>query len=110
MSEQVKIIDAKMEEISDLISGFSDKNNIMYRWQSNDNSELIINFDMNGKLFRYEFNILNLTIDKYIDNEKADSIDLKSIDEGLDYIDVDIHKILGVKENKMNYLKYFKDF
>ena len=103
------VIDAKMEELSDLISNLSDGNNIMYQWESKENSELIINFLFNDLSIRYEFDIENLKLSKIVGENVDFNTKVSSIDEALDIIEKDVHNILGISENS-NIKKYFIDF
>lgn len=94
------IIDVKMEELNDLISGFSDGNDIMYQWENKDDNEVIINFLFNDISNRYEINLNNSKVDKIKDNKVIFSLDVYNIDEALDIVEKDIHEILGVSESK----------
>lgn len=102
------VIDAKMEELNDLISNLSDGNNIMYQWENRDNSELVVNFLFNDLSVRYELNIKDLKITKVVGESVDFSTEISSIDEALDIIEKDIHSILGIGE-KSNIGK-FKEF
>lgn len=92
------VIDAKMEELNDLISNLSDGNNIMYQWENKDNSELVVNFLFNDLSVRYELNIKDLKITKVVGESVDFSTEIGSIDEALDIIEKDIHNILGISE------------
>jgi len=107
------LIDAKMQEISDLVNsiaqsqvqGVKDKeqsqNNsqsLIYEWENKNDHELIVNFTKDDLSIKYEFSIDNLYVTKYA----GDSIDFEtsvnSVDEGLDIIEKDIQGILGISE------------
>jgi hypothetical protein len=92
------LIDVKMTELNDLVSGVSDGTNIVYQWENKDNHELVINFLFNGISVRYEFDIDSLNLSKFANDvlDFRESID--SIDEALDIIEKDIHNILGISE------------
>lgn len=92
------VIDAKMEELNDLISNVSDGDNIMYQWESKNNNELVVNFLYNDLSIRYEFDIDNLKIVKITDKSVNFSKSVSSIDEALDIVEKDIHNVLGISE------------
>lgn len=102
------VIDAKMEELSDLISNLSDGNNIMYQWESKENSELIINFLFNDLSIRYEFDIENLELSKIVGENVDFNTKVSSIDEALDIIEKDVHNILGISENSISKITLLK--
>jgi hypothetical protein len=103
------IIDIKMQEIKDLIEGFSDGQNIIYEWKNKSDHQLEVAFSIGDLSIKYEFDIDQLEVIKIA----GDSVDFKegveSIDEGLDIIEKDIHSILGVSENYFGYLKNISD-
>lgn len=120
------LIDAKMQEISDLVNSISQgqaqaqgqsiSSNLIYEWENKNDHDLIVNFTKDDLAIKYEFSIDNLYVTKYagdtIDFEKS----VNSIDEGLDIIEKDIQFILDISEKKINnnmkfkYLKEFKNF
>jgi hypothetical protein len=120
------MIDAKMQEISDLVNSISQSqaqaqdqsisSNLIYEWENKNDHDLIVNFTKDNLAIKYEFSIDDLYITKYagdsIDFEKS----VKSVDEGLDIIEKDIQFILGISEKKINnvmkfkYLKEYKNF
>lgn len=102
-------IDGKMQELSDLISQYSDGSDITYQWESKTDEGLIINFLYDDKSIRYEFDIDDLILTKIIDEEIEFREDLNSIEEGLDIIEKDIYLSLGIAESK-RYIKLFEDF
>ena len=93
------VIDIKMQEIKDLIDGFSDGQNIIYEWKNKSDHQLEVAFSIGDLSIKYEFDIDQLEVTKIA----GDSVDFKegveSIDEGLDIIEKDIHSILGVSES-----------
>lgn len=93
------VIDAKMEELNDLVSNISDGNNIMYQWENKNNNQLVVNFLFNDLSIRYEFDIDNLKIIKVVDESVDFSKTVSSIDEALDIVEKDIHNVLGISEN-----------
>ncbi len=92
------VIDAKMQEISDLINSFSEGNTLVYEWENRGEHELIINFLFNELSIQYNFDIDELLVEK-ISNSKTDfSTSVESVDEGLDLIEKDIYQIVGLSE------------
>ena len=120
------LIDAKMQEISDLVNSISQgqaqaqdqsiSSSLIYEWENKNDHDLIVNFTKDDLVIKYEFSIDNLYVTKYagdtIDFEKS----VNSIDEGLDIIEKDIQFILDISEKKINknmkfkYLKEYKNF
>lgn len=110
------LIDAKMQELNDLVKSIGDENSssMIYEWENKDDHHLIINFTKDDLSIKYEFNIDDLYISKFagdvIDFEKS----VESVDEGLDIIEGDIHLILDISEkinnSKMRIIKEFKNF
>jgi hypothetical protein len=120
------VIDAKMQEISDLVNSISQgqaqaqsqsiSSNLIYEWENKNDHDLIVNFTKDDLVIKYEFSIDDLYVTKYagdtIDFEKS----VNSIDEGLDIIEKDIQFILDISEKKINnnmkfkYLKEYKNF
>ena len=93
------ILDAKMQEIKDLVDNIGGQA-FMYEWENKNDHELFINFTNNELVLRYEFDIDDLMLKKIASNVVDFETKVDSIDEGLDIIEKDIHSILGVSENK----------
>lgn len=92
------IIDVKMHELKDLVDNASDGQNILYEWESKDDHQLLINFIIDEKSIRYEFDIDDLILTKISDNEVEFQENLETVDEGLEIIEKDIQNILGINE------------
>jgi hypothetical protein len=93
------IIDAKMQELSDLVSNFSDKN-ILYEWENKNDHEVTINFTSGDISFQYRFDVDNLSVTKVANGQIDFQTGVESIDEGLEIIEKDIYLVLGVSEGK----------
>lgn len=94
------LIDSKMNELKDLVSNMTeDTEELMYQWENKDNSELIINIIFNGTAIRYEFNIKNMNLLKIENEYILMNVDVSSVEEGLEIIEKDIQKIVGISEN-----------
>ncbi len=96
--ESDSYIDAKMQEIKDLVDGVTNGNNIIYEWENKSDHELIVSFSTDDLSIKYDFDIDDL----YLVKTAGDKIDfqtpVESIDEGLDMIEKDIQSILGISE------------
>jgi hypothetical protein len=93
------VIDAKMQELKDLIDGLSD-DGIIYEWRNENDHEVIVNFTKGDLSIRYEFDIDQMYVAKFVGHDTDFHIEVQSIDEGLDIIEKDIHGILGISESK----------
>ena len=91
------VIDAKMQELKDLIDGLSD-DSIIYEWENKNDHEIIVNFTKGGLSIRYEFDIDQMYVAKFVGNDTDFQNYVESIDEGLDIIEKDIQGILGISE------------
>ena len=104
------IIDIKMQELKDLIDGMSDQS-IVYEWENKSDHEVVVNFTYNDLSIRYEFDVDQMYVAKFVGDTTDFQTDVESIDEGLDVIEKDIQGILGISENKdMMYLKKFESY
>jgi hypothetical protein len=91
------VIDAKMQELQDLIDGLSDQS-IIYQWENKNDHEIIVNFTKGDLAIRYEFDIDQMYVAKFVGNETDFQDYVDSIDEGIDIIEKDIHGVLGISE------------
>ena len=96
--ESESFIDAKMQEIKDLVDGATEGNNIIYEWENKSDHELIVSFSTDSLSIRYDFDIDDLYLTKTAGNEVDFKTEVESIEEGLDIIEKDIHSILGISE------------
>jgi hypothetical protein len=94
------VIDSKMQELKDLIDGLSD-NSIVYEWENKSDHEVVVNFTYNDLSVRYEFDIDQMYVAKFVGDVTDFQTYVGSIDEGLDIIEKDIQGILGISENKI---------
>lgn len=94
------LIDAKMQELKDLIDGLSD-NSIVYEWENKSDHEVVVNFTKEELSIRYEFDIDQMYVAKFVGDVTDFQTYVESIDEGLDIIEKDIQGILGISENKI---------
>lgn len=105
------LIDAKMQELKDLIDGMSG-DGLIYEWENKSDHEIVVNFTNKELSIRYEFDIDRLSVTKFTDDVSSFQADVIDIDEGLDMIEKDIHGILGISEglkNKKVKQKYFEE-
>ena len=94
------VIDSKMQELKDLIDGLSD-NSIVYEWENKSDHEVVVNFTYSDLSVRYEFDIDQMYVAKFVGDVTDFQTYVVSIDEGLDIIEKDIQGILGISENKI---------
>ena len=93
-------IDARMQELKDLLDGIStDENSILYEWENEDDHHLTVSFSSGELSVRYDFDIDDLHLTK----TAGESIDfqspVESIDEGIEMIEQDIKSILDIEES-----------
>ena len=105
--ESTGLIDAKMQELKDLIDGMSDGQNLIYEWENKDDHQLLVNFTTGNLSLRYEFDIDDLHVTKIAGDTVDYKTNVESMEEGLDLIEKDIQSILGIDEKK---LLLFEDF
>lgn len=96
--ESTGLIDAKMQELKDLIDGMSDGQNLIYEWENKDDHQLLVNFTTGDLSLRYEFDIDDLYFTKVAGDVVDYKKDVESMEEGLDLIEKDIQSILGIDE------------
>ena len=106
--ESTGLIDAKMQELKDLIDGMTDGQNLIYEWENKDDHQLLVNFTSGNLSIRYEFDIDDLYFTKIAGDTVDYKKDVESMEEGLDLIEKDIQSILGIDEKKTNNMKYLK--
>lgn len=94
------VIDSKMQELKDLIDGLSD-DSIVYEWENKSDHEVVVNFTHSDLSIRYEFDIDQMYVAKFVGDTTDFQTYVDSIDEGLDIIEKDIQGILGISENKI---------
>lgn len=107
------VVDAKMQELNDLINSISDSEpsqNLIYEWENKNDHELVVNFTNKDVSIRYEFDIDDLYITKFAGETVDFEQPVGSIDEGLDIIEKDIQMILNISEKISNDMKIIKEF
>ena len=96
--ESESFIDAKMQELKDLVDGATDGNNIIYEWENKNDHELTVTFSTGNLSIRYEFDIDDLHVTKTAGDKIDFQTNVESIEEGLEIIEKDIQSILGIYE------------
>ena len=96
--ESESYIDAKMQELKDLVDGATDGNNIIYEWENKNDHELTDTFSTNNLSIRYDFDIDDLHVTKTAGGKVDFHTEVESIDAGLEIIEKDIQSILGISE------------
>lgn len=99
--ESENYIDAKMQELRDLVDNATDGNNIIYEWENKNDHELTVTFSTNDLSIRYDFDIDDLHVTKTAGGVIDFQTNVESIDEGLELIEKDIQSILGISESKI---------
>jgi hypothetical protein len=96
--ESENYIDAKMQELKDLVDTATDGNNIIYEWENKDDHELTVTFSTGDLSIRYDFDIDDLYVTKTAGTNVDFQTSVESIEEGLEIIEKDIQSILGISE------------
>lgn len=91
------LIDAKMQELKDLIDGIADES-IVYEWENKSDHEIIVNFTKGDLGIQYQFDIDQMFVQKTVGDQIDFKESVESIDEGLEIIEKDIQSILGISE------------
>lgn len=94
-------IDAKMQEIKDLLDNISDEN-IVYEWENKNDHQLVVSFSYGQLAVKYDFDIDDLYLTKTAGNVVDFESGVESIDDGLEMIEGDIKSILGISESYRN--------
>ena len=98
--ESESYIDAKMQELKDLVDGATEGHNIIYEWENKSDHELTVSFTFNDLAIRYDFDIDDLHVTKTAGDKVDFHTEVESIDEGLEIIEKDIQSILGISESR----------
>jgi len=96
--ESESYIDAKMQELKDLVDSATDGNNIIYEWENKSDRELVVSFSTEELSIKYDFDIDELYITKTAGENIDFQTSVESIDEGFEIIEKDIQSILGITE------------
>ena len=96
--ESESYIDAKMQELKDLVDSATAGNNIIYEWENKSDRELVVSFSTEELSIKYDFDIDELHITKTAGENIDFQTSVESIDEGLEIIEKDIQSILGITE------------
>ena len=93
-------IDARMQELKDLLDGIStDDNSIVYEWENKDDHHLTVSFSSGELSVRYDFDIDDLHLTKAAGESIDFQAPVESIEEGLEMIEQDIKSILDIEES-----------
>ena len=93
-------IDARMQELKDLLDGIStDDNSIVYEWENKDDHHLTVSFSSGELSVRYDFDIDDLHLTKTAGESIDFQAPVESIDEGIEMIEQDIKSILDIEES-----------
>jgi hypothetical protein len=97
--ESPNFIDAKMQELKDLVNSVTDGQNIIYEWENKNDHQLVVSFSTNELSIKYDFDIDDLIITKTAGETVDFQSNVESIEEGLEIIEKDIQSILGISES-----------
>ena len=93
-------IDARMQELKDLLDGIStEENSILYEWENEDDHHLTVSFSSGELSVRYDFDIDDLHLTKTAGESIDFQAPVESIDEGIEMIEQDIKSILDIEES-----------
>ncbi len=93
-------IDARMQELKDLLDGISsDEQNIIYEWENKDDHHLTVSFSLGELSVRYDFDIDDLVLTKTAGESVDFQAPVESIEEGLEMLEQDIKSILDIEES-----------
>jgi hypothetical protein len=93
-------IDARMQELKDLLDGIStDENSILYEWENEDDHHLTVSFSVGELSVRYDFDIDDLHLTKAAGESIDFQAPVESIEEGIEMIEQDIKSILDIEES-----------
>lgn len=95
-----RLIDAKMQELKDLVDDYSDGHSLIYEWKDAEDHKMDINFSAGDLSVEYEFDIDSLRVSKSVCGEVDTDFDrdFESVDDCLSAIEADIHDVLGISE------------
>lgn len=96
-------IDAKMQELKDLVEGESGGQNFLYEWETKNDHQLLVNFTIGEDGIRYEYDIDDLIVSKIVNDTVEFTKDVDSVEDGLDIIEKDIQSLLGISESYGNW-------
>jgi hypothetical protein len=94
-------IDARLQEISDLVSGIvgeGDSRQLIYEWENKDDREIIVNFQADGIAIKYEFDVDDMVLTKTAGDVVDFREDVETVDAGLEMIEKDVQLVLGIDE------------
>ena len=97
--ESGSFIDAKMQELKDLINSATEGQNIIYQWENKNDQHLVVTFTIGELSIKYDFDIDDLHLSKTAGDRIDFESTVDSIDEGLEMIEKDIQSILGISES-----------
>ena len=97
--ESESFIDAKMQELKDLINSATEGQNIIYQWENKNDKHLVVTFTIGELSIKYDFDIDDLHLSKTAGDRIDFESTVDSIDEGLEIIEKDVHSILGISES-----------
>jgi len=91
-------IDAKLEELEDMVKSFTEGKDLMYHWENKNDEAIVITFQFNGVALKYDFDVDEGVLTKTSDDQIEFEEMVESVEEGLEIIEKDIQMMLGISE------------
>ena len=91
-------IDAKLEELEDLVSSFTEGKDLMYEWENKNDHQVIITYQVNGDSTKFEMDLDSNSIIKTQNDKVVLQEEIDSVESGLDMIEKEIQSDLGIYE------------
>ena len=98
-TESTSFINSKLEELEDMVVGFSEGRNLMYEWKNKNDHNIIITYQVNGLSTKFELDLVENTLRKAEDGETVMKKNIDSVDNGLALIEKEIQKDLRIYES-----------
>jgi len=96
--ESDSFIDAKLEELEDMVKSFTEGKDLMYHWENKNDEAVVITFQFDGVAVKYDFDIDEGVLTKTSDDRVEFEEMVESEEEGLEMIEKDIQMMLGISE------------
>jgi hypothetical protein len=91
-------IDAKLEELEDLVSSFTEGKDLMYEWENKNDHQVIITYQVNGDSTKFEMDLDSNSIVKTQNDKVVLQEEIDSVESALDMIEKEIQSDLGIYE------------
>ena len=92
-------IDAKLEELEELVKSFTEGKDLMYEWKNKDDHQVVITYQLNGDATKFEMDLDSGLVIKTHNDKIVLEEEIEYEEEGLDIIEKEIQKDLNISEN-----------